>query len=159
MSSFICSPKHYNSIGRKLLTLLNDSEFNSYGLKKFGLYRYDVNQYELKTNISTFLSGLRELNVIAVMYQYAHQYNGNFDTEITKELAIIKQPTTTKDLTNLGLYNALCCVSYQIEIERIKDKREDLIIYYQFLQDLINAVSRHICNYLEVDKSNRWSIN
>lgn len=166
MSSFICSAKHFNSIEKKLHELIYDNNFYvPYSLKNIVPKFYDRRQSSVK-NVEKELTGivdtLRELNVLCVSLQYKHHYEGTLDTQIQTELSKVKSKTETKYLTTHGLYNALSCLNYQIEIEHLKKLREltnGEKNALTFLRELKIALASDIVSKLPDDKSNTWEVS
>jgi hypothetical protein len=60
-----------------------------------------------------------------------------------------------------GLYNALRCLNYQIELEHLEEltnKDESTQKPYQFLNIMIDFLAHLIVSELPDDKTNTWSI-
>ena len=165
MSSFICSPKHFNSIEKKLYFLMHDRDFYfPYELKeKFRILADHSKESEeaIEMQISDLVDTLRELNAVCVSLQYSSHYD-NINEEIATQTEILKKNKAEfKHLTNLGLYNALRCLNYQIEIEHLEEnlgvseRQKDAMF---FLDRMIDALARHIVNQMPEDKTNRWEV-
>ena len=162
MSSFILSAKHYNSIEKGIEQVLKHSHFNSYELKPFGLYSYNVLPKQVPSIIEGYISNLRELNVLCVMLQYKHHYEGVLDEQIQVNLQEVKQKTDVKDLTALGLFNALKCIIYQTELEHLEGIRnltEEEQKAFNFLETFINVLAKFICGELPEDETCKWTID
>ena len=150
MSSFICNAKHFNSIESNLIAYVHSSEFN----------KYSFGQDLTKDDVIKFVDILRELNVMCVSMQYKHHYAGKLDAEIKEQLECVKSRTHTSPLTLLGLYNALCCVNYQIEVEHVEGLCDDLVNNTMPLLDkFIKDIAQTVVGKLPDDKSNTWEIN
>lgn len=158
MSSFICSPKHYNSIERKLIYELVDR-----GNKELEI------PYEIRksmpvftpTDISKIVDTIRELNVLCVSLQYKHHYEGVLDNEIETQKLILTDRRECADLTIHGLYNAMRCAIYQIEIRHLKELRETTEQENKamiFFDEMINKIAHHLVRKMPEDKSNCWSL-
>ena len=166
MSSYICSAKHFNSIEKKIKDLVQDNDFYlPYSLKSIVPKFYNKQKNSLDDifkEIENIINTLREINVLCVSLQYKHHYIGTLDKEIERELIDVKQKTEIKELSIHGLYNALSCLSYQIELEHLKDIRElsseekKAII---FLKEFKISICEHIVANLSKDKTNTWCID
>ena len=162
MSSFICSANHFNSIEMMIPKIISLSEFNSYNLKEFGLYKYNTSLNESVVKVAKYIQDLRELNVVCFYLQYKDGYDESIDVLIPNELQYLKNPTKVKELTPLGLYNALICLNYQIETEHLKELRgltEEEQMALDFLEVFTNSLARFICQIAPEDKTNKWSID
>jgi hypothetical protein len=166
MSSYICSPKHFNSIEEKLKNLVYDSNFYlPYSLKDIlpKWYNKKDNSFDvIFVEIKNIINSLRELNVLCVSLQYKNHYVGRLDQEIENELVIVKQKTEIKGLSKHGLYNALSCLNYQIELEHLKDLRNLTLEEenaMKFLKEFKISLAEDIIRELEEDKTNTWSID
>ncbi len=167
MSSYICSAKHFNSIEENLIDNFQfDQDFKyMYDLKELCPELYQVSQHSertIKEKVRELVDGIRRLNVICVSLQYAHHYE-NVNDEIEEQTKIaFDRSTDTKKLTLLGLYNALRCTYYQIELEHLEklsenDEKEN--ISYRFLSTMIDFLAHLIVRKLPDDKTNTWEIN
>lgn len=166
MSSFICSAKHFNSIEKKLHELIYDNRFYvPYSLREITPQFYDRRKTSVKSaekELSAIVDTLRELNVLCVSLQYKHHYEGTLDAQIQTELSEVKSKTETKYLTIHGLYNALSCLNYQIEIGHLKELREltnGEENALTFLRELKIALASDIVSKLPDDKSNTWEVS
>ncbi|GAC1661487.1 MAG: hypothetical protein NVS9B7_29480 [Flavisolibacter sp.] len=118
--------------------------------------------YEKETELTNVIETLRELNVLCVTLQYKNHYIGTLDNEMEEQLTIVKDRTEKKTLSLHGLYNALKCVNYQIEIEHLKEIRElstreeNAIL---FLDIMMRAISEQIVENLPEDKTHVWEVN
>lgn len=145
MSSFICSSKHFNSIERKLLSLVNSGDF-------MGRFK--------ESEIKSFVKNARELNVLCVSFQYKNHLDNGLDNEIKEQMEIANMKDGTKELTPLGLYNALRCLNYQLETHHLKGINDKLINdTMPMLECFINFAAEVVCEKLPDDKTNRWSID
>lgn len=145
MSSFICGAKHYNSIESALKEYIVNHSYNS-----------DLTPLQ----ITQFVDRLRELNVLCVSFHYKHHYEGTLNAEIKDQLEAVRQKTTIKHLTLLGLYNALRCSNYQIEPEHVEGLFDDMVNSTIPLLDKFMAdIAKTICGSLPDDKTNTWEVN
>lgn len=170
MSSFICSPKHFNSVEWNLRNLLiyNTRDFYfPYELKaKYPILYNRSGSVEMQENeLQAVMDNLRELNAVCVTLQYKDHYIGSLDKEIqTQKDNLLNNRKAIKPavLNTRGLYNALKCINYQIEIEHLKDlfglndAQRDAM---SFLKEMINALAHHIVSQLPEEKGNNWSID
>jgi hypothetical protein len=171
MSSFICSPKHFNSIEwnvREMLNTKNDFDLPYDAQKVFtGIYKSSWKKHEpqqVNEIVKNLINDLRKINVLCVTLQYKEHYAGKVDQEIetqTEILTGVGREEKPVILTPLGLYNSLNCVKYQIEIEHLTELRElnaneERAMY--FLKVLIDELAKYIVSKLPEDK-NTWSIN
>ena len=160
MSSYICSKKHYASIASNLKTVVKKSQFYfEYDLrKKFPMLEVKASQDKI---IDKFINTIERLNVETFMRQY-YSDSENIENEIKEQLELLKENVKPIFLTELGLYNALKCSNYQIEIEHIKYVRkltQDEIDAMFFLTEIISNLAKYICNNLPEDPTNTWSID
>ena len=168
MSSFICSAKHFNSIENKIsdLILFNSNFSFPYSLKNEFDKMYNSRNYGqigVKEELSGVMDSLRSLNATCVTLQYKSHYQGRVDTEIKKEKeTLFNDKKTTKSLTTIGLYNALRCLSYQIETEHLEElggMGEDENKAMLFLEAMINSVAHFALSCLpQNDSDNAWSL-
>jgi hypothetical protein len=167
MSSFICGAKHFNSIEKGLSELINldGSFYIPYELKKDFpvLYHNTLNSKEtVNKEIKRVVDELRTLNVLCVCLQYKSHYEGVLDDEIKTQTEIVFSDKTSKYLTPHGLYNALCCVNYQIEIEHLKEisgLTPSMEKSMFFLKTMINALAHYLVSKMPESKSNNWEVD
>jgi hypothetical protein len=162
MSSYICSPKHFNSIAESLKVLISKSNFYlPYELKeKFENIVNKKNDWQ--NEIDLIVDELRKINVLAVTLQYKHHYEGVLDAEIAKENLQVFEKTPIFKLSPINLFKQLQCLDYQIEVEHITDIRnlteleENAML---FLNEIINVIACYICkNSNEYDECG-WGID
>jgi hypothetical protein len=166
MSSFICSPKHFNSIEKSVIYLTQDSNFYfPYSFKNTFPELYDKRHYsqdKIDLKVKQTIDTLRELNVLCVSLQYKHHYPGTLDKEIAEQLEVAKMKDAGQSLTNISLLKQLQCLNYQIETEHLKELRsltpdEENAMF--FIEELKNALAMDIINKLpDYDKS-PWGID
>ena len=168
MSSFICSAKHFNSIENKLNKLFcyDQDEFKYFYPAKgvySALYDTSKNLYEtIEAQVKEVVNHWRDLNAICVTLQYADRDNDNINEEIKTQKAYVRTKTSTKELTLNGLYNALRCLDYQIEIHHLTElggMTEEQKKAFDFLHKLIDGIAHIIVRKLPDDKSNTWEVN
>ena len=150
MSSFICTSEHFNSIDKGLK--------NSEIIKVLHLQNFEFIKSE--NSISECINELRNLNVLCVSLQYKHHYK-NLDQEIVEQLEIVNSKTKSKALSPLGLFNALKCIRYQIEVEHLEELRklsEEEVNALNFLEHSIQSLACYICSKLPEDSTNTWCI-
>ena len=163
MSSYICDPKHFNSIEKEIKNLSHDINFSiPYSLREICSSWYSKGEKsKIQLEISNLIDTLRELNVICVCLQYKSHFEGVLDNDIKTQMEIVKSKTSTKHLTLHGLYNALQCLNYQIETEHLKDLfglNEEQIKAMKFLKEFTICVGAEIISNLPEDRTNSWSI-
>lgn len=165
MSSFICSSNHFNSIECTLQHLLKGDTFRfPYELEKSypdWFSRFTKTNKQISESISKIIDILRELNVICVSLQYRHHNAGNIDNEIKAQLYMLRKSKGGSVLTLHGLYNALNCLVYQIEIEHLEELRELLPeekASLNFANVMINGIAKHIVDHMPEDNTCKWSI-
>lgn len=166
MSSFINTPEHFNSIERKLHYMAMGRNFYvPYSLKKIAPKFYDRQHYntdEVLEEITDFIDTMRELNVICVNLQYRHNKIGALDSEISNGIAYVKtKNTNTAELSEIGLYKALQCMTYQIETEHLRELRsltqtEENALY--FFEEIKKALAFDIVSNLPEYNNAAWSI-
>ena len=166
MSSFICSAKHFNSIEESLKKYVNSRDFYAYKLKNLYpvLFRPKEQLYEtVEKQITDIVNELRKLNVICVSLQYKHHYDGRLNEEIKEQEEIaFDRSEGYKELSLHGLYNALNCLNYQIELEHLEEltgNKEAENKAYQFLQIMTENLAHYLVRKLPEDNTNRWSID
>ena len=166
MSSFICSAEHFNAIDHNLQRLINNDDFFiSYSLKNVLPYWYDKRLYTfnaIEKEITDILNTIKDLQVLCVTLQYKDHYKGNLDVEIQECKTFVRTKTEVKNLTVLGLYNALRCVDYQIEIDHLKDIRpltEEEQNALFFLKEIIKDLAVYIIMKLPDDLTNTWEVH
>lgn len=164
MSSFICSPKHFNSIEKSILELIehkNDFYFSSDIVEKYPKLENETSA-ESKAQIIEIIDELRTLNVLCVVLQYKDHYHGiNEEIQGHTKLLFFER-TKYKHLTELGLFNALRCLNYQIEPEHLDDfigltEAQQNALY--FLDYLTNKIAKRIVRSLPEDHTNTWEVN
>lgn len=163
MSSFICNSKHFNSIENKLSNMFAFDDWFYLPNKLKPIYPELSDRYntKIKEVVKNIMDELRELNVVCVTLQYKHHYN-DVNTEIIDQKTDLFYNTSDyKELTPLGLYNALRCLSYQIEIRHLEDlsgltEKQQNAMY--FLEEIIKELAEYICSKLPDDKTNTWEI-
>lgn len=152
MSSYICSPKHFNSIEYTLI-------------ERFKYNRNDYFDYNFSKDVQVvrdYVDSLREINVLCVILQYKHHYVGVLDEQIEAERFFLKEKTSKKLLNDFQLLKALECLSYQIEINYLKELRgltELEQSSLDFLSGIKNTVRRKIINNLSEYNNAEWEIN
>ena len=166
MSSFICSPIHFNSAERKIFNMIRyeDRFTTPYELKEILPKCYEHKHYSdesIEDELKTIFNTLRELQVVCVSLQYKHHYD-NVDNEISQNIKVLKGDTkTVKHLTPHGLYNALRCINYQIETEHIEELRPltpEENNAMQFLYDMSNALAHFLVMSMETNEADKWAI-
>ena len=137
-----------------------------YSLKNLYPILYDIrnNLHETtEKQITEIVNELRKLNVICVSLQYKHHFEGKLNEEIKEQEEIaFDRSEGYKELSLHGLYNALNCLSYQIELEHLEEltgKKEKEQKAYRFLQIMIDFLAHYLVRKLPEDKTNRWSID
>ena len=166
MSSYICDSKHFNSIEKNLIDLIEKDDFYiPYVLKDVLPNWYNKRKSTVEAiieELKPLINAIRELNVICVSLQYKDHYKGVLDNEITTQLENNTKKTEIKNLTLHGLYNALRCTKYQIELEHLKELRELTDIEEKsmlFLKEIIISIGKDIISKLPDDKTNTWEGN
>jgi hypothetical protein len=125
MSSFICSAKHFNSIEIAVRRLFNSPHYSPcYKIREL-LKDKEINEsFDIKSRefIKGLIDELRKLNVICVTLQYERHAEGKLNQEIEDQMKIVfSNSEGFKELSKVGLYNALRCVRYQIEEDYLDD--------------------------------------
>lgn len=149
MSSFLHTPRHFNSVEKALIELKKRSNNE---------FLYNVTDIEIKS----VMDNIRELSVNSVFIQYKHHYE-NINTEILNNLSDLMSNKTQVDiLTPIGLFKAIKSILYQIELHTIKQTREVRKVEqdsYNRLIDFKNELSEYIVsNLAEYNKVRTWSI-
>lgn len=166
MSSYINSAKHFNSIEQKLHGLLNRDFRGWHTLKDIApnIYKHWTNNCLGESDekeITAIIDTLREIQVLCVTLQYKHHYEGKVDAQMEAERVSVKTKTETVNLSLHGLYNALECVSYQIEIQHLKELRELTIEEenaLKFVELITGAIAIQLVYELPDDKTCTWSL-
>jgi dipeptidase len=154
MSSFLHSPRHFNSVENAIIELKkkSNSEF-------FSEFLYKISDREIKT----VMDGIRELSVNSVFIQYKNHYE-NIDNEISNNISdIMNNKTQIDNLSPIGLFKAINSILYQIELNTIKQSREVRKAEqdcYNRLIDFKNELSEYIVsNLAEYNEVKTWSID
>lgn len=166
MSSFINSAKHFNSIEQKLKRLLRRDFRGWHSLKDVtpGIYTHWTNGVFTESDeqeITEIINTLRDLSVLCVSLQYKHHYEGSLDAEIATQKKAVRVGTDTALLSLHGLYNALNCVMYQIEIEHLQELREltkEESKALEFVEKITSAIAMQIVDELPDDSTCTWSM-
>ncbi len=166
MSSFINTPKHFNSIEFSIQNLFWGSKFYCpYSFKAVFPELYDKKHYSterIEKVVTGIMDTLRELSVLCVTLQYKHHYNGTLDNEIVSQKTMLL--TDRKDkvlLSNVGLYKAIGNVLYQIETEHLKELRaltpdEENCLF--FFKELRNELAADIVSELPEYQDAKYSL-
>lgn len=166
MSSFICSPKHFNSIEKSVIYLTQDRNFYfPYAFKNTFPELYNTGFYtqdKIDAKVKSIIDTLRELNVLCVSLQYKSHYPGTLDKEIAEQLEVVKMKDAGQSLTKLSLLKQLQCLDYQIETEHLKELRsltpdEENAMY--FIKELENALAMDIIHKLPDYDKLSWGID
>jgi len=151
MSSFICNSKQFNSIEKAVTYLALGTDFYfPYSFKSVFPELYEKRKTGIDTaanKVTEIIDTIRQLNVLCVSLQYAHHYEGVLDNEIKEQTEIVMQRLECRALTSVELYKQLNCVSYQIEIEHLKELRDltqDEENAMFFLREIQNSLASHI---------------
>lgn len=119
MSSFICSNKHFASIAKGIMCIINTNNFHvSYNLKQiapqiYGYKRTSDEQSAIK-EVNSFIEILMELQVLCVSLQYRHHYEGRLDQEISEQREILHIPCNNPVLLSpVALYKSIQCTLKQ----------------------------------------------
>lgn len=110
MSSFVCSKKHYRKVRDLTYYLLKSN--------KWYLYNLRINENEIIDYVNKGIYDLIKLNVASYNLQYneniKNYYNDIFDISPIEKAYYNDNTLTIDEL--IGLYNAYCCINYQIEL-------------------------------------------
>jgi dipeptidase len=150
MSSFLHSPRHFNSVENAIIGLKKKSNSE---------FLYNISDREIKT----VMDGIRELSVNSVFIQYKNHYE-NIDNEISNNISnIMNNKTQMDNLSPIGLFKAINSILYQIELNTIKQTREVRKAEqdcYNRLIDFKNEISEYIVsNLAEYNEVKTWSIH
>ncbi|MGB4776467.1 MAG: hypothetical protein WBP45_14920 [Daejeonella sp.] len=166
MSPHICNAKHFNSIELAINYLAQDNQFSfPYSFKdKFPeLYNHTkISTEGIEHCVSTLIDTLRSLNVLCTMLRDKNDYEGILDNEIEEQMEILMlDKRSSKNLTRFGLYKALQCLNYQIEINHLKELRnlsneEESALF--FLEEMINHLAHTIIRELPEYHLEDWRI-
>jgi len=162
MSSFLLSSKHFNSVQKALVEMIRGNHLHLYPLKDKFPDIYNKNSKYTIEVINSVIDTVRELSVTCFHLQYANHYPENLNTEIEiHRKYLLNHKTGFKQLTPLGLYNAVRCISYQIEPEHLEELRPltgpeaDALF---FLDEISKALATFIIQNLPEDETCSWSI-
>ena len=109
MSSFICSPEHFNSIEFYLQQKQLSSD-QIYCLRKLAK---TANKWAIGGEITEFVDILREINVLCTTLKYKHHYEGKLDAEIEEQKkTLFNNKAARLQLTEIGFYKVLQCINY-----------------------------------------------
>lgn len=165
MSSHISSPKHFNSVEYNLrVYLIQDKIRVPYKIyKRIPALAADQDTDEFQTEIRSIMNTLRKITVLCVTLQYAHHYEGKVDEEIKRETdELLNTVRPHIPLTLVGLYKAMQSLSYQIELDHLKDirdltKEEEDAMF--FLKHMLDALAHHIASHLDEYDNAKWCID
>ena len=168
MSAYICGNQHFNSIEGRLFDLIHwDNEFYfPYSLRdkfpKMNSRRHHSIE-AVQEELGAVMDILRNLNVVTVTLKYASHYEGKVNQEIKEQKEILfADKKERQPLSKRGLYNALRCLSYQIEEEHLDelggmDEMEKQAMF--FLSEIMNCLAHHILINLPSDENeNQWEV-
>lgn len=166
MSSFICGPKHFNSIEKALTILFQHDNYFRYTYELNDISEILANTTKISvekicSEIKKFINELRDLNAICVTLQYAHHYEGKINQEIQSAKKFTRSTEEHKELTLHGLYNALRCLTYQIEIEHLEELgglSNEQKQAMKFINIMENKLARAIIIKLPDDPTNTWEV-
>lgn len=151
MSSFICSPRHFNSVEHTLLNMKNDNTYN-----------YMMREYDTEY-ISSVVDNLRYINVVCVTLQYKAHYKGKLDNEIQKQLDYLFNNKNGGEFLSIKqLLQCLRCINYQIEIEHLTELRElteSEQNAIEFLSIFSNKLAMYIINDTDILRDTKWSLD
>ncbi len=166
MSSFLNTPKHFNSIEFSIQNLFWGSNFYCpYSFKAVFPELYDKKHYSterIEKTVTGIVDTLRELSVLCVTLQYKHHYTGSLDNEIAGQKTMLLTDKNDKtSLSKVGLYKAINCAMYQIETDHLKELRaltpeEENCLF--FFKELSKTLAEDIVNELKEYKDQKWSI-
>lgn len=169
MSSFICTPKHFNTIENEFSKYYfkTDPQTTLHPFDKFGLNSWSHSKGTDEKKIKEIFTDLRELNVLSYLCQYIHHENyeigsDEFKAEILQQTKYLNTETEVKELTLLGFYRGLGCLQYQIEPENIDtdiETRLDIKTLLEFLHVALERIAHTICGNLPDDNTNNWLID
>lgn len=129
MSSFICSNKHFASIAKGIMCIINTNSFHvSYNLKQIApqtySYKRTSDEQSAMKKANSFIETFMELQVLCVSLQYRHHYEGRLDQEISEQREILHIPCDNPvSLSPAALYKSIHCALYQIETEHLEELR------------------------------------
>lgn len=166
MSSFICSPEHFNSIEQSINMLCYGNKFYfPYAVKEQYPVIYDRLHYsaeKIEAVTKGIFDTLRALNATCVVLQYKHN-SDNPQAEIEEQIkSLLNNRTSYKVLNNVALFKALQCLTYQIETEHLTKLRpltEAEINALMFCKEMETALAFDIVNGLEEYQKADWSIS
>ena len=144
MSSFVCSKKHYRKVRDLTYYLLKSNNYY--------LYNININEKDILDYVNKGIYDLIKLNVASYNLQYneniKNYYNDIFDI-LPIEKAYYNDNTLTTDEL-IGLYNAYCCIDYQIELSYnttfINNIKE--LISYKIIRNIEDSYE---CNHWEYE--------
>lgn len=162
MSSFIHTPRHFNSVERAIkFGVVGSNNFWTYGIKR-KFRELDSGCDIAYSKVEELIDELRKLNVLCVSLQYKHHYEGVLDREIEEQTEILMSNKSESEiLDKFGLYKALQSINYQIETYHLKDLREltqgekDAL---WLVEELVNDLAHDIVNGLQGYNDAKWSI-
>jgi hypothetical protein len=163
MSSFICTPKHFNSVGSYVAYTLPNNSSLKYG-KAFKLigWVYGINSDIIEQRVFEIFETLKELNVLCVSLQYKHHYEGVLDAQISSNIKALKVKTKVEILNPVSCYKLVNCINYQIETRHLIELRgltpeEETAL--KFLRLLADDLAHYITSDLLAYNEAKWSID
>lgn len=166
MSSYVCSPEHFNSIAKAAESaLIWEQNFHFWNIELIEAYPELKRPREFKKATKTFVEKmvdtLRDINALCVSLQYKHHYVGKLDEEIESQKQYTRSSNKSKHLTKHGLFKALQCLDYQIEIVHLEELREltdDEKNAMLFLDKFKDAMAHHIVSYSSEYDQAAWEV-
>lgn len=164
MSSFICSPKHFNSLEVSMTKFFTSKDrFYCYALKEKFPILYEARREspeKVAREIVSIVNSLRELNIVCVTLQYASHYE-NIDKEMNEQREYMISDKSYQVLNTVEIYKVLQCTRYQIETDHLDDfgglnKHQQRA--WDFLEIFIPALAEYIVDNTTVYDKAPWGL-
>lgn len=156
MSSQTNDSRHFNSVERALQQdATSNRQYCCQPLRNALREARKETDDEKNQFVTEFIDTLRQLQPRFVFAQYDM---GSPESEI---LYLMTNKQDFTPLTNMGLYKALECIDYQMEMEyiggpdKLSPKEAEAL---RLLKECINEMAKHICRGLHAYEREEWTI-
>lgn len=162
MSSFICNPKHFNTVEYTIQQMFMGAKKSEYSYTFSKYIKTQSGVDNVCENITRFIDTLKELQVLCVTLQYKHHYEGVLDAEISSQRqCLTMEKRHNGSLRPHALIKALKCINYQIETEHLSELR-DLTEDEKTAMKMLDNLTKDLCYYIvsneDAYENSEWEI-